>query len=135
MFPGAQWQSLIPTRVPESGVTTVFKPVFPLFAEKALESMKQSGMFALSAPGRLEEVLTARRLSPFEDDEVECPIAFADVEAAERAFMGAGPMQLAIGNSGEPAVAQAVRAALEPFVDTAGRVLLPAWYRAVLARR
>lgn len=126
---------VIPTRVPESGVTTVFKPVFPLFAEQALETMKQSGMFALSAPERLEEVLRAAALSPFEDDEVECPIAFADVAVAERAFMGAGPMQVAIDSSGEPAVSRAVRAALEPFVDTVGRVVLPAWYRAVLARR
>ena len=126
---------VIPTRVPESGITSVFKPVFPLFAEEALESMKQSGMFALSEPGKLEEVLAAAALTPYEDDEIECPIVFDDVDAAERAFMGAGPTQLAISNSGEAAVAEAVRAALEPFTAGDGRVVLPAWYRAVLARR
>jgi SAM-dependent methyltransferase len=125
---------VIPTRVPDSGITSVFKPVFPLFAPGALESMRGSGMFALSEPGQLEDVLAGAGLTPYDDDEIECPIAFADAEAAERAFLGAGPTQLAIANSGEGAVAEAVRSALEPFADPDGRVVLPAWYRAVLAR-
>jgi SAM-dependent methyltransferase len=125
---------VIPTRVPESGITAVFKPVFPFFADEALERMKQSGMFALSEPGKLEGVLAAAALTPYEDDEVDCPIVFDDIQAAERAFMGAGPMQLAISTSGEAVVAEAVRAALEPFTATDGRIALPAWYRAVLAQ-
>jgi hypothetical protein len=125
---------VIPTRVPESGITSVFKPVFPLFAEDALASMKLSGMFALSEPGKLEQVLAAAALTPYEDDEIECPIVFDDVTAAERAFLGAGPTQLAISNSGEAIVAKAVRSAFEQFTDKGGRVVLPAWYRAVLAR-
>jgi SAM-dependent methyltransferase len=125
---------VIPTRVPESGITAVFEPVFPLFADEALRSMKRSGMFALSEPGKLEGVLTAAALTPYEDDELECPIVFDEVDEAERAFMGAGPMQLAIGTSGEAVVADVVRSALEPFRVPGGRVVLPAWYRAVLAR-
>jgi SAM-dependent methyltransferase len=125
---------VIPTRVSESGIAWVFKPVFPLFSAEALESMTRSGMFALSEPGRLEEVLAAAALEPYADDEIECPIVFDDVDAAERAFMGAGPTQLAIGTSGEAPVAEAVRAALEPFTVGDGRVVLQAWYRAVLAR-
>jgi SAM-dependent methyltransferase len=39
---------VIPSRVSESGIASVFKPLFPLFAAEALESMKHSGMFALS---------------------------------------------------------------------------------------
>ena len=122
---------VIPTRVPESGIATVFKPLFPFFADEALERMKQSGMFALSEPGKLEEVFAAAAVTPYEDDEIECPIVFDDLPAAERAFMGAGPTQLAISTSGEAAVAETVRAALEPFADSSGRVVLPAWYRAV----
>jgi SAM-dependent methyltransferase len=125
---------VVPTRVSESGIPSVFKPVFPLFADEALESMRQSGMLALSEPGKLEEVLAAAALTPYEDDEIEWPIAFADVRVAERAFMGAGPTQLAISTSGEAAVAEAVRAALEPFMARDGRIVLPAWYRAALAR-
>jgi hypothetical protein len=124
---------VIPTRVPESGITSVFKPVFPLFAAEALETMKGSGMFALSEPGKLEDVLAAAGLTPDEDEEIECPIVFDDMDAAERAFLGAGPTQLAIGHSGETVVAEAVGVALESFTDTDGRVVLPAWYRAVLA--
>ena len=125
---------VIPTRVPESGVTSVFKPVFPLFPAEALERMKQSGMFALSEPGKLEQVLAAADLTTDDDEEIECPIVFEDAIAAERAFLGAGPMQLAIRHSGEPAVAESIRAALAPLTESDGRVVLPAWYRAVLAR-
>jgi hypothetical protein len=125
---------VIPTGVPESGITAVFKPVFPLFAADALETMKGSGMFALSEPGKLEDALTTAGLTAYEDEEIECPIAFADTEAAERAFLGAGPTQLAIANSGEAAVADAVRAALTPFTLRDGRVVLPAWDRAVFTR-
>lgn len=125
---------VIPTRVPESGISAVFKPVFPLFAEDALASLKESGMFALSEPGMLEDVLSAARLMAYEDDELECPIVFKDVGAAELAFMGAGPTQLAIANSGEARVAATLRSSLEPFTEADGRVLLPAWYRAVLAQ-
>jgi SAM-dependent methyltransferase len=124
---------VIPTRVAESGVATVFKPVFPLFDPDALDSLKRSGMFALSEAGKLEEAVTGAALEIYEDDEIECPIVFEDRGVAERAFMGAGPTQLAIHNSGEQEVADAIRSALAPFVGTQG-VLLPAWYRAVFAR-
>jgi SAM-dependent methyltransferase len=124
---------VIPARVPESGITSVFKPVFPLFAPEALETMKGSGMFALSEPGRLEDVLATAGLTPYGDEEIAGSIVFADAGAAERAFLGAGPTQLAIASSGEAAVTEALRSALEPFLDSEGRVVLPAWYRAVLA--
>jgi hypothetical protein len=79
-------------------------------------------------------VLATAALTPYEDDEIECLIVFDDVTAAQRAFMAAGPTQLAISNSGEATVAEALCSALEPFTDNRGRVVLPAWYRAVLAR-
>jgi hypothetical protein len=78
-------------------------------------------------------VLAAVELTPYDDEEIECPIVFEGAAAAERAFMGAGPTQLAIANSGEATDAKAVRSALDPFTDGDGRVLLPACYRAVLA--
>ena len=124
---------VIPTRVAESGITRVFQPLLPLFAASARDSMKRSGMFALSEPGKLDEVLAAVGLSTREDDDVECPIAFEDVDAALRAFVGAGPTALAIRHSGEEAVTEAARGALDPFTEPDGRVTLSAWYRAVLA--
>jgi SAM-dependent methyltransferase len=125
---------VIPTRAPESGIVSVYTPVFPLFPDEALASMKGSGMFALSEPGALEAALASAELTGHEDETIECPILFEDVDAAERAFLGAGPTQLAIRHSGEAAVAEAVRGALEPFTDADGQVALPAWYRAMLAR-
>jgi SAM-dependent methyltransferase len=125
---------VIPSRVSESGIAAVFKPLFPLFPPEALESMKRSGMFALSEPGRLEEVLGATSLTVNEDDEIESLIIFDDAAGAVRAFVGAGPTALAIGHSGELAVTQAVREALGPFTGTDGRVTLPAYYRVVISR-
>jgi hypothetical protein len=84
--------------------------------------------------GQVEAVLAAAALTTSEDDEIECPIVFDDVDEAERAFMAAGPTQLAIDHSGEKAVAETLRAALGPVTDPGGRVVLPAWYRAVLAQ-
>jgi SAM-dependent methyltransferase len=124
---------VVPARAPESGIAAVVKPLFPLYAEEVLESMRESGMFALSEPGKLDEVLAAAALTPYADDEIESPIVFESVDVAERAFMAAGPLQPAIRNAGEAAVAKSVRAALEPFVEGA-RVVLPAWYRAAFTR-
>ena len=107
---------------------------FPFFPPDALESMKQSGIFALSESGKLEETLAAAGLTAYEDDEIGLSIVFDDADAAQRAFVGAGPTAVAIRNSGEQAVAQAVRDALAPFIGKDGRVALPAWYRVVLAR-
>ena len=124
---------VVPTRAAESGIAAVFKPVFPLFGDEALTSLKQSGIFALSEPGKLDETLMAAGLTPVADNEIECPVRFDDLESAERAFMGAGPMQLAINLSGDTAVAESVRSGLEPFVAGNGRVVLESWFRALLA--
>jgi hypothetical protein len=95
---------VIPSRVSEVGIAAVFKPLFPLFPPEALEGMKYSGMFALSEPGRLEEVLAGAGLTVDEDDEIESLIVFDNAAGAVRAFVGTGPTALAIGHSGEPAV-------------------------------
>lgn len=123
---------VVPSRVEDSGIPVVFKQLFPLFPAEALESMKQSGMFALSAPGTLEDALDAVGFSIDEDKEIETPIRFHDMQTALRAFVGAGPMAIAIQHSGEATVTEATRAALEPFTANDGQITLPAWYRAVL---
>ena len=125
---------VIPARVPESGIAAVFKPLFPLFPSDALATMKDSGMFALSEPGRLDALLSAVALAVQDDHEIDCPVTFDDATAAARAFIGAGPMQLAIMQSGDRAVVEEVHKALTPFTEQDGRVTLPAWYRAVVTR-
>lgn len=125
---------VIPSRASQSGIAAVFAPVFPLFPPEALQSMKHSGMFALSEPGRLDDLLTAVGLALQEDEEVDSLVGFDDTRTAVRAFIGAGPMQLAIRHSSEHAVAQAVHEALAPFTRADGRIELPASYRVVVAR-
>jgi SAM-dependent methyltransferase len=124
---------VIPVRAGESGIAAVFKPVLPLFGDKALASLRQSGIFALSEPGLLDETVAAAGLTATGDDEVDCTVVFDDLASAERAFMGAGPMQAAIAVSGEGAVAEAVREGLEPHVTRDGTVVLDSWFRALLA--
>jgi len=124
---------VIPTRVVEAGITQVFQPLFALFPAEALEVMKQSGMFALSGAGRLEDVLAAAGLEPCEDDDVESLSVFRDADTAVRAFAGAGPTALAIRHSGEEAVADALRHALVDFTDDDGAVRLRGWYRVAIA--
>jgi hypothetical protein len=123
---------VIPSRASESGIASVYKPLFPLFPAQALESMKQSGIFALSEPNKLDEVLAAAGLRVQHDHEIDCPILFKDAEAALRAFVGAGPTTVAIQHSGESAVSQALAESLRPFSCADGRVTLPGRYRAVL---
>jgi hypothetical protein len=96
--------------------------------------MKDSGMFALSEPGRLDALLSAVGLSVQADDEIGCPVVFQDTKDAVRAFTGSGPMQLAIMESGERIVSEAARQTLTPYSRQDGRVTLPAWYRAVITK-
>ena len=124
---------VIPTRVSESGIAAVFKPLFPLFPPEALEGMKRSGMFALSEPGKLDDLLPAVG-RVVHDDEIDCPTRFADTETAVRAFIGAGPMQPAIQRSGEQTIAEAVGEGLTPYIEPDGRITLPGRYRVVIAR-
>lgn len=125
---------VVPSRVPESGIAAVFKPLQPLFPPEALEGFRHSGMFALSAPGALEAALAAAGLTIQDDQEVDCRVGFDDADAAVRAFTGAGPTALAIRHAGETPVAQTLRTALAPFTGADGHLSLPAWFRVVLAQ-
>lgn len=125
--------AVIPTRAPESDLAAAFTPIFPLFPSDALAGMKSSGIFALTEPGRLDEVLTAAGLTVREDVELACPATFPDTATAVRAFLGAGPMQLALEHSGQQAVTDAIRDALAPFTGSDGRVTLDGWYRLAFA--
>ena len=117
-----------------SGIAVVFAALLPLFPPQALADLADNGIFALSDPGRLDEVCAAARLTIQDDDEIEAVVGFADTDTAVRAFTAAGPTQLAIAQSGEPAVAQAVRDTLHQFTGPDPQVILPGWFRVVTAR-
>jgi len=73
------------------------------------------GPFALSAPGRLEELVGSAGLSPSEVTEVECPWVYEDEATALRGLVSAGPVALAIRHSGERRVEAAMSAVLRRF--------------------
>lgn len=73
------------------------------------------GPFALSAPGKLEELASAAGLEPHRADEVPTPFRYPDIETAVRAQLASGPARKAIEHAGEQATAEALRTA---FADS-----------------
>lgn len=122
---------VVPTRTAESGLAEAFKPLLPLFPPEERARLKESGIFALSEPGKLENELAAAGMVVKESTDVECPVVFDSMETGVRAFVGAGPTMLAIQHSGENQVAAAVRDGLSPYIDVDGQVTLPGWYHVV----
>ena len=127
---GGVWVA-VPTRLTESGIPQVFTPLMALFSPDVLPSLKRSGMYALSAPGSLEEALASVGMSIVHDDTVEATMVFSDAAAVVGAFLSAGATALAVEHSGQPAVERALYEALDPFSDDRGRVTLPGWFRVV----
>jgi SAM-dependent methyltransferase len=130
---GSVWVA-IPTRLAESGIPQAFASLIDLFPVGVPASLKNSGMYALSAPKRLEGVLDAAGLRASTDDTVESIVVFPNVDAAVRAFLSAGATALAIQHSGRRAVEETLTEALEPLTDSLGTVTLPGWFRVVEAR-
>jgi hypothetical protein len=124
---------VVPTRLADSGIPHVFAELTTLFPPDALPSLKRSGMYALSAPGKLEDVLATAGMSPRTDETIEATSLFPDAGAAVGAFLSAGATVLAVRHSGQPAVERAVSDALDPFTGDSGRVRLPGWFRVVQA--
>jgi hypothetical protein len=124
---------VIPTRLADSGIPQVFAALTTLFPAAALASLKRSGMYALSAPGTLQDVLATAGMSRRSDDTIEATMVFPDAAAAVGAFLSAGATALAIRHSGQPAVERTLNDALAPFTEDHGQVTLPGWFRAVQA--
>ena len=103
---------VIPTRLAESGIPQVFAPLMVLFPPQLLPTLKRSGMFALSPPGKLDEVLAAVGLRRGRDDTLDATVVFPDAPAAVAAFLSAGANTLALRHSDPLAVEKAVHDAL-----------------------
>ena len=127
---GQVWVA-IPTRLADSGIPALFAALATLLPPEFLPSLKRSGMYALSAPGTLEETLSKAGMSPRSDQTIEATTVFPDSGAAVAAFLSAGATALAIRYSGQHAVEQALRDALTPFTEDHGQVTLPGWFRVI----
>jgi SAM-dependent methyltransferase len=69
------------------------------------------GPFALSAPGKLEELAERAGLVPERAAEVPTPFIYPDLDAALRTQLSSGPARMAIEHAGEPATRKALAAA------------------------
>jgi len=70
-----------------------------------------AGPFALSGPGKLEELVTAAGLTPGRTGEVRTPFSYPDLDTAVRAIVASGPAQRAIEHAGLETTTEALRAA------------------------
>jgi len=122
---------VIPARLADSGIPKVFAAMATLFPPEFLPSLKQSGMYALSTPGTLEETLSRAGMSTLSDETIEATSVFPAIGAAVDAFLSAGATALATRHSGQHAVEKAVSDALAPLTDHSGRVTLAGWFRVI----
>jgi SAM-dependent methyltransferase len=129
---GPVWVA-IPTRLADSGIPHVFATLKPLLPPEALQSLKRSGMYALSAPGALDEVLEMCGLTPRSDETIAAPSVFRDAAAAVEAFLSAGATALAVRHRGQAATEAALYEGLAPYTGEGGRVTLHGWFRVVHA--
>jgi hypothetical protein len=106
---------VIPTQLDNSAIPQVFATLMPLLPSKARPILKSSGMYALSAPGALDEVLATAGMTPRSDETIDATTVFADAAAAVEAFLSAGATELAVRYSGQSVVATALYDALTPF--------------------
>jgi SAM-dependent methyltransferase len=79
-----------------------------------------AGPFALSEPGKLEELVAAAGLTPKHAEEVDVAFVLPDLETAVRGHLSSGPAQRAIQVAGRGAVEEAIRTALEPSIQADG---------------
>jgi SAM-dependent methyltransferase len=91
------------------------------------------GPFALSPPGALEALVESAGLTAVRAVEVSCPMVYADLATAVRAFASAGPAAVARATSGEAALTEALETALAPFQQGDGEYRLENVFRYVIA--
>lgn len=92
-----------------------------------------AGPFALSEPGRLEDLLSSAGLTPVGSGDVPSPFVFADLDTAVRANLASGPARRAIDHAGRGATEEAIRAALAPAQRPDGSVRHENEFRFVIA--
>ncbi|HLX87704.1 MAG TPA: class I SAM-dependent methyltransferase [Acidimicrobiales bacterium] len=91
------------------------------------------GPFALSAPGKLEELAVAGGLRPEKGADVPAPFTFNDLDVALRIQLSAGPFRRAMAHSGEDVVRKAVADAFSAFRQPDGSYRLHNEFRYLIA--
>ena len=92
------------------------------------------GPFALSDPGALEALVEGSGLAPAAHGYIEVTFEYPDEQALLRGNRANGPVILAERTSGEVAVVDALRGAIEPFRTASGAYRIETEWRYVIAR-
>ena len=117
----------VPERCQAAAYLAALKPLLPPAPPDA------PGPFALSAPGRLEDLARAARLTPGNAAEVPCDWIYPDLNTALRALLSPGPAVKAIQTSGEDAVRAGIQTAIAPFRQTNGGYRIGSAFRYLIA--
>lgn len=91
------------------------------------------GPFALSEPGRLEDLARTADLTPLEVFDVDVPWAYPDLATALRGLGSSGVAVKAAEHSGQPALEAAHEAVLAPFRQPDGSYRIGATFRVLMA--
>ena len=78
---------VIPTRLDDSAIPKVFTTLMPLLPSEARPILKRSGMYALSAPEALDEVLATAGMISRSDETLGATTVFADAPPQSRLFL------------------------------------------------
>jgi hypothetical protein len=92
------------------------------------------GPFALSLPGKLEELATVAGLAPGRADEVPTPLIYPDLDTAVRTQLSSGPARMAIEHAGEPATRKALATAFASSRQPGGSYRQDNSFRYLIAR-
>jgi len=93
------------------------------------------GPFALSEPGKLEELAARAGLTPREVFDVDSPWTYPDLATALRGLGSSGVAFKAAETSGQAALDAAHEAALAPFVQPDGSYRIGATFRILMAEK
>lgn len=99
---------------------------------KVVGKKPRVGPFALSAPGLLEDVIEKSGAKILSDELVSCPMVYKEFEELWRTHRTPGGAQTAIATVGEDVLKEAVREAVQKFVQPSGRIHLDNQLRCVL---
>lgn len=120
----------VPDRPEDSELTPFLMALMALLPEPP---PPDRGVFALSRPGRLEEVLAAAGLTLHDGGSIDCPMEFADADELVRGMLAPGPAVMAAKVVGEDAVREAALTSLAPFRNAAGGYRIENAFRYALA--
>lgn len=90
------------------------------------------GPFALSEPGKLEELATSARLTALETFDVEAPWRYPDLATAQKGLGSSGVAAKAAEISGQDALDEAHATALAPFRQSDGSYRIIATFRVLM---